>query len=116
MSAGLVDHLPDQRRWGYQHIYLNGSDGVGLQQDEHRDWAALYSLSGASRYIDATTREQLLQVIEQARSIATLIKVAAQNMIDYAKPLNLPAARTGHKFDLRSIAHRPICMKLTGAA
>jgi hypothetical protein len=112
VSSGLVDHLADQRRWSYQHIYLNGGANDAHQQEEQRDWAALYSLSGASRFIDTRTREQLLQVIEQARNIARFMKVVAQHMLDFARPLNLPAARTGHRMDLRSIAQHSICKKL----
>ena len=115
VSAGLVDHLSDQQRWSYQHVYLNGGTNDALQQEEQRDWATLRSLSGASRLIDIRTREQLLQVIEQARSIAQFMKVIAQNMIDFAQPLNLPPARTGHRMDLRSIAQQPICKKPAGA-
>ncbi|HEX3430409.1 MAG TPA: hypothetical protein VHT03_05940 [Rhizomicrobium sp.] len=115
VSAGLVDHLADQRRWSYQHIYLNGDANDAYQQEEQRDWATLYSLSGASRLIDTRTREQMLQVIEQARNIARFMKVVAQHMVDFARPLNLPAARTGHRMDLRSITQHSICKKLTGA-
>lgn len=115
VSAGLVDHLADQRRWSYQHIYLNGGANDTHQQEEQRDWATLYSLSGASRFIDIGTREHLLQVIEQARNIARFMKVVAQHMIEFARPLNLPAARTGHRIELRSVAKAAICKKLAGA-
>jgi hypothetical protein len=115
VSAGLVDHLTDQQRWSYQHVYLNGGANDVLQQGEQRDWATLYSLSGASRLIDISTREQLLQVIEQARNIARFMKVVSQHIVDFARPLDLPAARTGHTMDLRSIAQKPICKKLAGA-
>lgn len=115
VSAGLVDHLPGQRQWSYQHIYLNGGANDATQQEEQRDWATLYSLSGASRFIDTRTREQLLQVIEQARNTARFLKVVSQHMVDFARPLNLPAARTGHRMNLRSISRQPICKKLAGA-
>lgn len=118
VSAGLVDHLADQRRWSYQHIYLNGGANDAYQEEEQRDWAALYSLSGASRVIDIRTREQLLQTIEQARNTARFMQVIAQHMVDFAQPLNLPAAHTGHRMDLRpiAIAQHAICRKLAGAA
>lgn len=115
VSAGLVDHLSDQRQWAYQHIYLNGGANDAIEQEEQRDWATLYSLSGASRLIDTRTREQLLQVIEQAQNTARFMNVVSQHMVDFARPLNLPAARTGHRMDLRSIAQQTICKKLTGA-
>jgi hypothetical protein len=114
VSAGLVDHLTDQRQWSYQHIYLNGGANDAIQQEEQRDWATLHSLSGASRFIDIRTREQLLQVIEQARNTARFMKVVSEHMVDFARPLNLPAARTGHRMDLRSIAQQPMCKKLAG--